>query len=100
AFGPVGANAPDPTAGAAFARGNRAREEIAPQVLLKAQQGKGLWECAPAVLTKGCYGGIGVEASFPTGCAMRYPYFRRTAGTMNGKDPLCQESKTGKEEAR
>ena len=42
AFGPVGENALVPAAGAAFASGNRAREEIAPQVLLKAQQVKGL----------------------------------------------------------
>ncbi len=62
AFGPVGENARVPEAFAAFAGGDRAREEIAPHVLLKAQQGKGLWGCAPAVLTKACYGGIGVEA--------------------------------------
>lgn len=62
AFGPVGENALVPAAGAAFASGNRAREEIVPHVLLKAQQVKGLWECTPAVLTKGCYDGIGVEA--------------------------------------
>src|SRR5512133_1319245 len=53
AFGPVGASALVPAAGTASAGGNGAREEIAPQVLLKAQQDKGLWECAPAVLNCG-----------------------------------------------
>ena len=52
AFGPVGANALVPAAGAASAGGNRAREAIVPQALLKAQQVKGLWEWSPAVLTK------------------------------------------------
>src|SRR5690349_14000788 len=52
ACGPVGENSLVPEAFAAFAGGDRAREEIAPHVLLKAQQIKGLWGCAPAVLTK------------------------------------------------
>jgi 2-polyprenyl-6-methoxyphenol hydroxylase-like FAD-dependent oxidoreductase len=50
-LGPVGENARVPEAFATYAGGNRARQEIAPHALLKAQQVKGLWECTSAVLT-------------------------------------------------
>jgi hypothetical protein len=43
----VDENALVPEAFASYAGGDRAWEEIAPQVLLKAQQVKELWECAP-----------------------------------------------------
>ena len=59
----MGENALVPAAGAAFV-GDRAWEEIAPQVLLKAQQVKGLWEYFPGALIKACFSEIGAEASF------------------------------------
>ncbi|MDQ6662317.1 MAG: hypothetical protein M3Z24_15300, partial [Chloroflexota bacterium] len=62
AFGPLGAKSLGPAVAPACASGIRALGEIAPHVPLKAQQVKGLWEYAPAVLTKACHYGIGVEA--------------------------------------